>query len=114
MSVHELEGRQSDISGVTPLGLGLIRNEILEALRESVTEFKAEVELYQTQSQYADTAIRLKWMVENAQEAISDIRIFFAKVRFYSKELMPYYIWISCIFKDADAGNSGLFWNYSC
>lgn len=105
MSVHELEGRQSDSFSVTSLSLVPIRSEFLKALGKSVTEFTAEVEVYQTRRQDANTTIRLKWMVENARKAQSDLRIFFQNVGFYSSELVPSYIWISCIFKDTDAGN---------
>jgi len=77
----------------------------LEALDKSVNDFTAEVEVYQTRRQDASTTIRLEWMVENARKAHSDLRTFFKNISLYSAELVPNYIWISCIFKDADAGN---------
>ena len=85
-----------------------LRVEILGALRKSLTDFTAEAELDPTRRQDANTARRVNWVIENGRKALDDLTFFFAdrNVNPYLEQPIANYIWISCIFKDADSGKS--------
>ena len=88
-----------------------LRNEVLAALRKSISDFATEVNIDPTRRQHASTASRVGWVVETGREALQDLNIFFAgtappNVSLYSEEPVARYVWISCIFKGADSGKS--------
>lgn len=88
--------------------LTVIRNEILDALRESITQFAAEAEpdLNSLRCHDATIASRLNWVVGKGQEALENLTIFFngSNVKVYSGQTVAKYVWISCIYQEADSG----------
>lgn len=84
------------------------RGEILDALRTSISDFTAENGLDSSSRQDTDTASRMNWVVDNGRRALDELTVFFTgrNARFYSEQFAAEYIWISCIFNDADSGIS--------
>ncbi|KAE8444065.1 hypothetical protein EG329_000933 [Mollisiaceae sp. DMI_Dod_QoI] len=85
-----------------------VRTEILNALKTSLIDLTAEAELDPTRRQDANTASRVNWVVEEGRKAFRDLDVFFAgkNVYFYSGQSVAKYIWISCLFNDADSVNA--------
>ncbi len=89
-----------------PDGLQSLRKEILVALEKSIIEFTTEAELAPTHRHDGNTAIRVNLVIQNGQKALRDLTAFFSNVQRYSGKPIERYIWISCIFRDSDSGNS--------
>lgn len=85
----------------------ILREEILAALCESINSFTAKSVLDPTGRQDINLSNRVNWVLANGQRALRDLTVFFTgrNVSFYSGELIPRYIWISCIFNDGNTGN---------
>ena len=91
-----------------------LRNEVLDALRKSITDFAVEAELDPVRRQDTSTASRANWVIAHGRKALHDLTLFLGSSHLYSGEDVASYIWISCMFKEADSGNSNRLRICSC